>query len=91
VAHIAALACQLRPGSRTLAAEDADGAWGLTETLLAMRVNQTASALGSEYRTGPSWMRSAGEHKIAAMAMTIDELNERLARPRVEIQGGGHG
>ena len=93
-AHIAAIAFHLPPGSCLKAAIDPDAGWTRAEILLAAIFNDFNALLhgmadpksrGPEpRRVGPSWMTrgKTRTRNIATRAMPIDELMERLSRPR---------
>lgn len=98
---VAALAVQLPPGSRVRVAEDPDAWWTGERILLAGIINSVRSLMWGmadkkkrgrpPEPIGPSWAkgRGGGTRKLAAVAMTREELLEHLSRPRVKEAENG--
>lgn len=88
--HVAALIAHLPSDASVYRANDADAAWTLETSLLALIFNLLQAAIyaagdprGRGKRPdfiGPSWM--SGNRKAQARAMTIDQLMAELSKPR---------
>lgn len=96
--HIAALVCQLPIDARIRIANNQDNLWTFTDTLIAAVANRLGSilnALGGDVEPiGPAYAmgREGGSGRIVqAVAMTRAELDERLSRPRIALEGNPYG
>jgi len=88
--HVALMAENLPKGALTVAAIDPDGAWTEEMCLLAEIRNLLCDLIwgmaekrhrgARPQRIGPSWM--SGRKKLDSAAVTVDELNRRLAAAR---------
>lgn len=95
--HAADLLAQLPEEARVWRAYDERAAWTAERTLLAAIVNDlnwlvwSKTKDGQKNRNRPKLVGPFdGEKKraISGMAMTVDELNEFLSRPRGEVPNG---
>lgn len=96
VMHAADLAAWLPEGSRTLRCYDERGAWTSDRTLMAAMVNDLnwlVWAQSKDARHGRNKPSPIGpfddprERSYRGMAMTVEELNERLERARRGARG----
>ena len=95
--HAADLLAQLPEGARVWRAYDERAAWTAERTLLAAIVNDLNWLVWSKTKDGQRNRNRPkpvgpfdGEKKrsITGVAMTVDELNEALSRPRGEVPIG---
>lgn len=90
--HIAALTAQLPHESRVFASMNRDAVWTLEGTLLATIANSLNSLCYgmSDKRKrgnppaiiGPSWMSKDKMRTLPARAMSVDDLQKELEKPR---------
>lgn len=95
--HVAALVACLPTDSLTFRAENADASWTRDQIILAEIRNILANfvwSFGDPKRRGPrpksigpSWMAREGMKSLESRAMTIEELEAELSKPRTKTKG----
>ena len=95
--HAADLLAQLPEGARVWRAYDERAAWTAERTLLAAIVNDlnwlvwSKTKDGQRNRNRPKLVgpfEAEKKRTVSGVAMTVDELNEALSRPRGEVLDG---